>query len=159
MTAPDRGADSTHRAGVTGRDGQTVRLGGQHHVEQAGTGSDPCQVGGGVDLDRSDGGRVDEECPVRRDARAVASRLDGDRHPVLAREPHGGHDIVGPHRAYHPRRALAHRPVSWRASAVEAIVRGREDRTLHGGPKPGEGVRPPDAHAASAEPIRATRRR
>ena len=57
------------------------------------------------------------------------------------------------------RTTTAGRPVPWRASAVKAIVLGREDRTMHGGPKHVEGVRPPDAHAASAEPIRATRRR
>jgi hypothetical protein len=54
----------------------------------------------------------------------VPGRLDGDRHPVLAREPHGGYDIGGPRRAYHHRRALAHRPVPGRANALEAIVLG-----------------------------------
>jgi len=96
MTAPDRVADSTHGARVPGRDGQTVPLGGQQHVEQAGAGSDPGEAGGGIDLDLSERGRVDEECPVRREARTVAGRLNGDRHPVLARKPHGGHDIVRP---------------------------------------------------------------
>ena len=53
--------------------------------------------GGWWDRPRSLGARTCRRgVPVRREARTVAGRLNGDRHPVLARKPHGGHDIVRP---------------------------------------------------------------
>ena len=69
-------------------------LGSEDHVDQAGAGSDPRAVSGAVDLDTSERGRIDEQGPVRRNARTVAGRLNGDRQPPIGREPHRGHDIV-----------------------------------------------------------------
>ena len=124
-------------------------LGGEDHVDQAGAGSDPRAVSGAVNLDTSERGRIDEQGPVRRDARTVAGRLNGDRQPLIGRKPHRGHDIVAPRRPHHHRRALAHRPVPRRARALEAAVLGRQHRAPHRGPKGVEGVRAPDAHPAS----------
>jgi hypothetical protein len=79
----------------------------------------------------------------------VAGRLNGDRQPPIGRKLHRGHDIIGLRRPHYHLRALAHRPVPRRARALESVVLGRQDRAPHRGPKGAEGVRAPDAHAAS----------